>query len=97
MAPAKLAQPLDLQFGLDFPLPDAVCVGQGTALFVCGWCFSARGPLESLAIAVDGQEQPLSAWGMPRREVMEAWTRLPRPATEAASGGSRASRPGRPG
>jgi hypothetical protein len=48
MATAKLAQGLELEYGLDFPLPEAVCVGQGTALFLCGWCFSPRGPLESL-------------------------------------------------
>ena len=63
---------MDLQFGLDFPLPEAVCVGEGTALFVSGWCFSPGASLRSLALVVDGDVQPVSAFGMPRREVMQA-------------------------
>ncbi len=63
---------MGLQFGLDFPLPEAVHVGDGTALFLCGWCFPQHGNLSSLSIVVDGEEQPASAWGMPRREVMGA-------------------------
>jgi glycosyltransferase involved in cell wall biosynthesis len=47
-------------------------VGAGTALFVCGWCFSPRGQLRSLAIVVDGDDQPVMAHGMPRIDVFRA-------------------------
>jgi beta-1,2-rhamnosyltransferase WsaF-like protein/glycosyl transferase family 2 len=63
----------DLQVGLDFPLPRTVAVGAGTALFVCGWCFSAESRLRSLAFEVDGDVQPVMLHGMPRIDVLRAF------------------------
>jgi glycosyltransferase involved in cell wall biosynthesis len=63
----------DLHLRLDFPLPPALAVGSGgTALFVCGSCFSARARIRSLAFVVDGEVQPLSDFGMPRADVFGA-------------------------
>jgi hypothetical protein len=63
----------DLQVGLDFPLPSSLVVGAGTALFVCGWCFSRRGRLHSLSFKVDGEVQPVMLHGMPRIDVLRAF------------------------
>jgi glycosyltransferase involved in cell wall biosynthesis len=38
----------------------------GTALFVCGWCFSPQARIRSLTFLVDGESQPVPAHGMPR-------------------------------
>ena len=57
---------------LDAPLPRSLAVGRGTALFVCGTCFAPGAPLASLALLVDGAEQPLMAHGMPRLDLMRA-------------------------
>jgi GT2 family glycosyltransferase len=61
-----------LEARLDVPLPDAVAVGSGTALFVCGTCFEPGTRIESLALLVDGDEQPVIAHGMPRLDLMRA-------------------------
>jgi len=58
---------------LDFPLPQEVSVGLGTALFLGGWCFSPDAPLRRLSLAVNREAQPLLAQGMPRRDVFEAY------------------------
>ena len=63
----------DLQLGLDYPLPRKVAVGAGTALFVCGWCFSRSVGIRSLALAVDGELQAVMAHGMPRQDVFKAF------------------------
>jgi hypothetical protein len=100
MATAKLAQPearLDLQYGLDFPLPSEVCVGDGTALFVCGWCFSGRGAIGSLALVIDGEEQPVSAHGLPRREVMDGAGGPPERSYRSGFWGFAPIAPGAPG
>ncbi len=57
---------------LDTPLPASIAVGGGTALFVCGTCFDASEELASLSLLVDGQEQPVSAFGMPRLDYFRA-------------------------
>lgn len=62
----------DLQLRLDFPLPRAIRVGAGTALFVCGSCFSARSYIRSLSFIVDGEVQPAMVQGMPRGDVLRA-------------------------
>ena len=62
----------DLHVHLDAPLPDALGVGGGTALFVAGWCVPARGRVATLAFAVDGAEQPVAAAAMPRLDVLRA-------------------------
>jgi glycosyltransferase involved in cell wall biosynthesis len=66
------SDPAELQVGLDFPLPRTLAVGAGTALFVCGWCFSPRGLLRSLAFVVDGDVQPVMLHSMPRIDVLRA-------------------------
>jgi glycosyltransferase involved in cell wall biosynthesis len=60
----------DLVVRLDAPLPGSVAIGAGIAVFVCGTCFSPRGRRASLALAVDGAEQPLMACDMPRLDVL---------------------------
>ena len=63
----------ELEFGLDHPLPDALAVGDGTAVFVVGWCFGRRTPVRSLAVVVDGEVQELMLQGMPRSDVLHAF------------------------
>src|SRR5438067_1449700 len=43
--------------------------GSGTALFVCGTCFDPRARITSLHFVLDGEEQPVAAYGMPRLDV----------------------------
>ena len=62
----------DIHASLDFPLPRAIAVGAGTALFACGWCFSRRAGIRSLEFVMDGDAQPAGAHGMPRRDVFDA-------------------------
>jgi glycosyltransferase involved in cell wall biosynthesis len=58
---------------LDAPLPREIAVGDGTALFVCGWCLG-RGDrrITGLELLVDGEAQAVSAHGMPRLDVLRA-------------------------
>ena len=74
----------DLHVHLDAPLPDALAVGGGTALFVAGWCVAGHGRIARLRFAVDGVEQPVAASGMPRLDVLRALH--PGTAEEAAGG-----------
>jgi WsaF, C-terminal domain/WsaF, N-terminal domain/Glycosyl transferase family 2 len=59
-----------LQVQLDAPLPAELAIGAGTAVFVCGTCFSPAAPLASLALVVDGDEQPVLAHSMPRLDML---------------------------
>ena len=61
-----------MQVGLESPLPAEIAAGKGTALFVAGTCFAPGEALESLVLLVDGEEQPLGAFGMPRLETLHA-------------------------
>ena len=61
-----------LEFGLDYPLPESLKVGIGTAVFVCGWCFAPGARIDALELVADGRPQPLMAAGMPRGDVLEA-------------------------
>jgi glycosyltransferase involved in cell wall biosynthesis len=63
---------LTLDVRLDAPLPGELAVGSGTALFACGTCFAPEARIRSLALVVDGEEQPLMAHGMPRLDVLNA-------------------------
>jgi glycosyltransferase involved in cell wall biosynthesis len=63
---------VDLRLQLDYPLPESIAVGAGTAVFICGWCFSPRGKVRALAVDVDGQVQPVAFHGMPRSDVFKA-------------------------
>ncbi len=51
---------------LDAPLPAEVATGAGTAVFVSGWTFSPDALIDKLELVVDGERQPLLAFGMPR-------------------------------
>ena len=62
----------DLRVGLESPVPTDLAVGAGTAVFVAGTCFAPGEALESLVLLVDGEEQPLGAFGMPRLETLRA-------------------------
>jgi glycosyltransferase involved in cell wall biosynthesis len=57
---------------LDAPLPRTLAVGGGTALFVCGTCFHSAAKIRALSVAVDGQCQPVSAFGMPRLDLFRS-------------------------
>jgi len=61
-----------LRLTLECELPGELPVGRGSALFVCGWCFCADAPVESLAFVVDGVEQPVAAHSMPRLDPFRA-------------------------
>ena len=62
----------DLQLQLECELPDAVAIGRGTALFVCGWCFHREARIRALSFIVDGETQPVMAHGMPRLDPFRA-------------------------
>jgi glycosyltransferase involved in cell wall biosynthesis len=70
--PLARVPPATLQLQLESELPGEVVVGAGTALFVCGWCFSEQARIRSLAIVVDGESQPVMAHGMPRLGPVQA-------------------------
>jgi glycosyltransferase involved in cell wall biosynthesis len=61
-----------LQVNLDSPLPAAVPIGAGTALFVAGTCFDPERRIKQLALVVDGEPQPVLAHGMPRLDYLHA-------------------------
>jgi glycosyltransferase involved in cell wall biosynthesis len=61
-----------LEVQLDAPLPAALAVGSGTAVFVAGTCFAPGAEIASLALVVDGAEQPVLAHGMPRLDTLRA-------------------------
>ena len=61
-----------LDVHLDAPLPPALAVGSGTALFVAGWCIARERRVVSLSFVVDGETQPVTAHGMPRLDVFRA-------------------------
>jgi glycosyltransferase involved in cell wall biosynthesis len=60
-----------LHVQLDAQLPEEVEVGAGTAVFVCGWCFSPDAEIASLEFALDGVAQPVDSFGMPRLDPFE--------------------------
>jgi glycosyltransferase involved in cell wall biosynthesis len=61
-----------LRVQLDYPLPEQLAVGAGTALFVCGWCFSPSRAIRSLVFVIDGELQPVAFHSMPRSDVFKA-------------------------
>jgi len=73
-----LARPVDAEneqrlcVRLDAPLPRTVAVGGGTALFVCGTCFHSAARIRALSVAVDGDRQPVAAFGMPRLDLFRS-------------------------
>src|SRR5438270_265161 len=60
-----------LEVHLDVPLPDQVAVGLGTSVFVCGWCFCPDAEVRSLRFMLDGEPQPVMAFGMPRLDPFQ--------------------------
>jgi glycosyltransferase involved in cell wall biosynthesis len=62
----------DLHVHLDAPLPGELAVGAGTALFVAGWCHCPGRRIRALELVVDGEAQPVNAYGMPRLDVLRA-------------------------
>src|SRR4051812_15581183 len=57
---------------LDAPIPRELAVGAGTAVFVCGWCYSPRRQVRALSLGGGGDVQPVIAHGMPRLDVLLA-------------------------
>ena len=55
-----------LHVQLEAELPAEIKVGTGTAVFVCGWCFSPGARIVSLEFVLDGAPQPVDSFGMPR-------------------------------
>jgi hypothetical protein len=60
----------ELSVHLDAPVPEEVAVGRGTAVLVCGWCFAADAAIRSLGFVLDGETQPVLAFGMPRLDPL---------------------------
>ncbi len=61
-----------LRARLDFALPPEVAVGAGTALVVCGSCYSPGATIDELWITVGAAEAPAAFAGMPRIDVLRA-------------------------
>ncbi|MGH2866693.1 MAG: glycosyltransferase [Solirubrobacteraceae bacterium] len=61
-----------LHVQLEAELPAELSIGAGTALFVCGWCFSPETRIEELTFVLDGESRPVSAQGMPRLDPFRA-------------------------
>ncbi|MFL5861282.1 MAG: glycosyltransferase [Solirubrobacteraceae bacterium] len=58
--------PAPLHLTLDASLPEEIATGAGTAIFICGWCYSPNGAIRGLHLMIDGRRQPVLAHGMPR-------------------------------
>jgi hypothetical protein len=61
-----------LHVQLDAELPEEVAVGDGTAIFVCGWCFSPDAEITSLEFVLNGEGQPVDSHAMPRLDPLRA-------------------------
>ena len=61
-----------LHVQLECDLPGELAVGAGNAVFVCGWCFCPGAAIAGLSFVVDGEPQPVAAWGMPRLDPFRA-------------------------
>jgi glycosyltransferase involved in cell wall biosynthesis len=57
---------------LDTPLPAALSVGEGTALFVGGTCFHERAEIALLRFVAGGRSQPVAHHGMPRLDLLRS-------------------------
>jgi glycosyltransferase involved in cell wall biosynthesis len=57
---------------IDSPIPRALRVGGGSALFVSGWLFHRRSPFAALAFRLGDAEHPVSTHSMPRLDVYVA-------------------------
>jgi glycosyltransferase involved in cell wall biosynthesis len=61
-----------LHVALEAELPSELAVGAGTALFICGWCFSPEARVRELCFVLNGEPQPVAASGMPRLDPFRA-------------------------
>jgi glycosyltransferase involved in cell wall biosynthesis len=61
-----------LHVQLDAELPAEIGVGDGTAVFVCGWCFCPGAEIASLEFVLDGEGQPVDSHAMPRLDPFRA-------------------------
>jgi glycosyltransferase involved in cell wall biosynthesis len=61
-----------LHVQLESELPRELAVGRGTAIFVCGWCFSPEAEIRSLSFLLDGEPQAVASHGMPRLDPFRA-------------------------
>jgi glycosyltransferase involved in cell wall biosynthesis len=77
---------------LECELPRELNVGDGTALFVCGWCFCPQARIRSLSFLLAGEAQPVMARGMPRLDPFRAL----HPDLDPATSSSVAADPGSP-
>jgi len=76
---------------LDAPLPAEVGVGLGTALFIHGTCFDGERAIRKLTFLVNGKEQSVTAFAMPRPDYARPFPRADGSATGGTPGGPRAS------
>jgi glycosyltransferase involved in cell wall biosynthesis len=83
-----------LNVQLDAELPAEVAVGTGTAIFVCGWCFSPEANIASLEFVLDGEAQAVDSHAMPRLDPLRA-LRDPRSYRSGFWGLARIARPSR--
>ena len=67
-----VVEPPTLRVQLECELPERIAVGSGTALFVCGWCFSPEAEIRALSFLLDGEPQAVAAQGMPRLDPFRA-------------------------
>src|SRR6185312_5879535 len=63
---------VSLAVALERELPSRLPAGRGTVVFVVGTCWAPGRRLTGLEIVVDGEAQPVSAFGMPRPDLGEA-------------------------
>jgi glycosyltransferase involved in cell wall biosynthesis len=69
---------VELDVELDVPLPEALHVRRGTAVFLSGRCWHPRKQVRRLEILVDGVRLPADAWGMPRSGSCSGfWATIP--------------------
>ncbi len=61
-----------LHLQLDYALPSELAVGEGTAVFVSGWCFCREAPIRSLSVLVNGEPQPVDGARLPRLDSFRA-------------------------
>ena len=57
---------------LDSQPPRRLAIGEGTALFLYGICFHRDLGIRELSFVLDGSEQPVEAFGMPRLDEFRA-------------------------
>src|SRR5947207_5837734 len=72
--PLRLSSVGALRAGLDRPLPNPLCVGDGTALGITGWCFHPWLTIRAIEILIGDDAIPAALSGIQRREVHERFS-----------------------